>query len=244
MEEHIVVFGATSAIANAYLRKKAVEGHKLTLVARNKDKLDEVASDLRSRGASSVRAYELDMLDTESYENIIQSIFSQEVNIVLVAFGTLPDQKRCFEDISYAIKHINLNALATVSVCTLVAQKLKNLQNVTLAVITSVAGDRGKKSNYFYGASKAFVSTFLAGLRNDLYDSGVHVVDLKLGFVDTPMTQNFPKGFLWTSAEKVAHGIDNAIRSKKDIAYVPFFWRWIMFVIKMIPERIFKRMSM
>src|SRR5262249_16898106 len=104
--------------------------------------------------------------------------------------------------------------------------------------------DRGRQSNYVYGAAKGGLSIFLQGLRNRLFSKGVHVVTVKPGFVDTPMTEEFPKNFLFASPETVGRGIYQAILKKKDVVYLPWFWRWILAVIKVVPERLFKRLSL
>jgi len=114
----------------------------------------------------------------------------------------------------------------------------------TIAVISSVAGDRGRMSNYVYGAAKGAVSTFLQGLRNRMSHKGVHVLTIKPGFVDTPMTKDVDKNFLFASAKQVGNGIYNAIESKKDVVYLPPFWKLIMMIIKLVPESIFKKLKM
>jgi len=114
----------------------------------------------------------------------------------------------------------------------------------TIAVITSVAGDRGRQSNYVYGSAKGMVSTFLQGLRNRLYRAGINILDIKPGFVDTPMTIDFKKGPLWVSPEKIAEGIVEAIDKQKTEVYLPWFWKFIMLIIKLIPESIFRKMKL
>ena len=140
------------------------------------------------------------------------------------------------------IASCNTNALSVISLLTLLANHFEEKKSGTIAVITSVAGDRGRQSNYIYGASKAMVSVFLQGLRNRLFHSQVNVLDIKPGFVDTPMTAHIKKGGpLWAKPEAVAKDIVNAIEKKKDLLYTPFFWRYIMLIIRNIPECIFKK---
>jgi decaprenylphospho-beta-D-erythro-pentofuranosid-2-ulose 2-reductase len=121
---------------------------------------------------------------------------------------------------------------------------MKQNETGTIAVISSVAGDRGRKSNYVYGSAKGGLTIFLQGLRNALSGSGVHVLTIKPGFVDTPMTNDFTKGLLWAKPEKVAKDIKRAIDKKKNIIYTPWFWRWIMLIIRLIPESVFKKMNL
>ena len=139
---------------------------------------------------------------------------------------------------------INLNYLSVVSVLTGFSQVMVQQAAGTIAVISSVAGDRGRKSNYVYGSAKSGLSIFLQGLRNSLADKGVNVLTIKPGFVDTPMTTEFKKGLLWVKPDKIARDIVKAINRKKDIIYTPWFWRWIMLIIKLIPEKIFKKMNL
>ena len=127
---------------------------------------------------------------------------------------------------------------------TLLANQCETQQHGCLAVISSVAGERGRQSNYIYGAAKGGLNLFLQGLRNRLTQAGVTVITIKPGFVDTPMTTAFPKNALFASAETVGAGVYRAIMKKKDIAYVPSFWRWIMLIIRLIPERVFKRLAL
>ncbi|MGZ3747414.1 MAG: SDR family NAD(P)-dependent oxidoreductase, partial [Pseudobdellovibrionaceae bacterium] len=139
---------------------------------------------------------------------------------------------------------LNSNFVSHVSLMEIIAQKMKQQKAGTIATLSSVAGDRGKQSNYVYGAAKAGKTTFAAGLRNRLYEFGVHVITIKLGFVDTPMTKDFKKGALWAQSTPVAKTIVQSIDQKRDIVYIPFFWKWIMHIIKSIPEAIFKRLKL
>jgi short-subunit dehydrogenase len=137
------------------------------------------------------------------------------------------------------------NGLSPISLCTLLAQRFEAQGHGCIAVITSVAGDRGRQSNYVYGTAKGMVSRFLEGLRNRLAAHGVAVVDIRPGFVDTPMTAAIvKKGPLWSQPDTLAAGIVRAIDAGRDIVYLPGYWRWIMGVIRHIPEPVFKRMRL
>ncbi len=242
----ILIFGATSSIAQETARLFAEKGDHFFLVARNSEKLGSVAEDLKVRGAGSVVTCALDATDVDRHQTVIEEATQKLTGLdtVLIAYGTLPDQKACEESFEFAKKEIETNCLSVLSLLTLAANQFEKQKKGTIAVISSVAGDRGRKSNYVYGASKGAVSIFLQGLRNRLYASGVHVLTIKPGFVDTPMTKSFEKGILWASPEKVARGIYNAIIKKKDVVYLPCFWRFIMLIITSIPEKIFKRLSL
>lgn len=242
----ILIVGATSAIAAATARLFAESGHDLFLAARDPDKLDATADDLRVRGAGQVKTATLDVLDYDRHEAILKSAIDAlgGLDSVLLAHGTLPDQAACEQSFDETRRELEINALSSISLLTLVANYFEAEGAGQIAVISSVAGDRGRQSNYVYGAAKGALSTFLQGLRNRLYKSGVHVLTIKPGFVDTPMTAGFEKGPLWASPEQVARGIVRALEKETDVTYLPWFWRYIMLVIKLIPERLFKRLSL
>ena len=137
-----------------------------------------------------------------------------------------------------------VNALSTISLLTYLANYFEENGQGTIAVISSVAGDRGRQSNYIYGSAKGAVTIFLQGLRNRMHKSGVHVITVKPGFVDTPMTAAFDKGFIWADPDQIAARIISAIKNKYDEVYAPWYWRVIMQVIRAIPERVFKRLNL
>jgi decaprenylphospho-beta-D-erythro-pentofuranosid-2-ulose 2-reductase len=244
MSMTIVVFGATSAIAKEYCRLKSGSSDQLILVARNTEALEDLRKDLIARQVKVVQTICYDFKNTNDMRTLVNAIFTNGVDIALLAFGTLPDQEKCQSDAEYLQEHHNLNSTSTISLLSLISEKMKSQKSGTIAVITSVAGDRGKASNYYYGAAKASVSTFLQGLRQDLFKYDVHVLDIKPGFVNTPMTVNFDKGMLWFEPQTIARGIDGAIQKHKDVVYLPWFWKYIMCVIKWIPEFIFKKIKL
>ena len=244
--KNILIIGATSAMAEETAKLYAQEGSKLFLLGRNTTSLNAIRDDLNVRGAKEVWVDTLDVNKLESHESIIETAFETmtTIDVVLIAHGTLPNQKQCEENVDSTLQEIQTNAISTISLLTLIANKMEPQNNGCIAVITSVAGDRGRKSNYVYGSSKKMVSTFLQGLRGRLFESGIHVIDIKPGFVDTPMTSDFKKGALWATPDKVAKIIVQGIEKKKTTIYAPFFWRPIMSVIKSIPESLFKRTNL
>jgi short-subunit dehydrogenase len=147
-------------------------------------------------------------------------------------------------DTSYALREFTVNGTATIAIAAAVARQMETQGRGTLAVISSVAGDRGRASNYVYGAAKAAVSTYLSGLRQRLSPRGVNVLTVKPGFVDTPMTASFKKGLLWAKPEHVARGIVHAIDKRRAVVYLPWFWAAIMAVIRGIPEFVFRRVQL
>lgn len=216
------------------------------LVARDADKLAATTDDLKLRGAFSVHSAVLDVLDYDQHEPVINAAAEAlgGLDLVLIAHGTLPDQAACQQSFELTRKEFEINALSTISLLTHLANHFEQKGQGTIAVISSVAGDRGRQSNYVYGSAKGAVTIFLQGLRNRLYKSGVVVLTIKPGFVDTPMTKGFSKNLLWSRPEKVAIHTLRSVLLAKDTIYTPWFWRWIMSVIKFLPEVIFKRLNL
>ncbi len=242
----ILIIGATSAIAREVAKIYAAQKCRLYLAGRNEENLHIVADDLRVRGAEAVAVLALELTDPAIHRELIDHAehFLQGIDIVLIAYGSLPEQQACEADAEHTLRELNINFTSVVGLLTQLANDMEKRGSGTLAVISSVAGDRGRQSNYIYGAAKGGLSIFLQGLRNRLASKGVQVLTIKPGFVDTPMTTEFKKGLLWVSAETVAQGIIRAIDKQRDIVYLPWFWWGIMLVIKSIPERIFKKMKL
>ena len=241
--KRILVFGATSAIAQAAARLMAERGDHLYLVARGKERLEAVAADLRARGGGDVHTETMDANDLAACEGVAARAEAAlgGLDVVLVAHGTLGDQKASQASFAVTQRELTTNFLSVVAVLTPAANRFEEKRGGVLCVISSVAGDRGRQSNYVYGTAKAAVSTFLQGLRNRLHPAGVAVVTVKPGFVDTPMTAHLPKGILFASPEKVARGIVRAVDGRKDVVYLPWFWRPVLFLIRHVPEALFKR---
>ncbi|MDG6778564.1 SDR family oxidoreductase [Thiomicrorhabdus sp. zzn3] len=244
--QKILIIGATSSIAEATLRLYAHQGAELYLLGRDEEKLETLANDAKIRGAAEAHWAKLDVNDIDQHASVLQTAFSSvgTFDVVLIAHGTLPDQQACQESIHTTLRELNTNAISTVSLLTWLANQMEIQGYGTLAVITSVAGDRGRQSNYVYGAAKGMVSIFLQGLRNRLASKDIQVLDIKPGFVDTPMTAGFKKGPLWAKPQTIAQSIVKAIDKQRDTLYTPFFWRWIMLIIRNIPEFIFKKMKL
>jgi decaprenylphospho-beta-D-erythro-pentofuranosid-2-ulose 2-reductase len=238
----ILVLGATSAIAMAVMRQLVTPAAHFFLVARSKDKLTAVAQDLLVRGAPRVDMIVADLDDTQAHAQMLAVATSQlgAIDLVLLAHGVLGDQAAAERDYFTAEPILVTNFLSAVSLLTWLANYCQSQGRGTLAVISSVAGDRGRKSNYVYGASKAGLNAFLSGLRNRIDRSGVQVLTIKPGFVATPMTARVPKNRLFATPEQVANGILKAVRKRRNVVYVPWFWRPIMTIIKAVPEWIFK----
>lgn len=242
----VLALGATSAIAEATLRLLAEQKASFVLVARNPQKLAAVRDDLVTRGASSVTAFVADLDDTAAHAALLtQSLQALGgLDLALLAHGTLGDQAQAERDYSAAEAILRTNFLSTVSLVTWLANDCEARRSGSIAVISSVAGDRGRKSNYVYGASKGGLNVFLDGVRNRIDRAGVQVLTIKPGFVATPMTAHLPPGPLFAQPSAVARDILRAIEKRKDVVYVPAFWAVIMFIVRSIPGRIFKRLNL
>jgi hypothetical protein len=250
-QQGIVIFGATSAIAQACARIWLQRGARLVLVGRHAARLQVVADDLRTRagatGAAHIHALQADLDPLDGHAVLVDQATALlgSIDIVLIAHGSLPDQRHCEADPALAMGEIHTNGTSVVHLAGLLGRQLAAQGRGSLAVISSVAGDRGRQSNYVYGAAKGLVTLYLQGLRNSLFASGVHVLTIKPGFVDTPMTAAIPKsGPLWATPDQVARGIVRAVDRRQDVAYVPGWWRVIMVIIRAIPEAIFKRLKL
>ena len=243
----ILIIGATSAIAEATARIFAARGDALFLVGRNTAHLQAIADDLKVRGAVRAETATLDATDFPAHLAVLDRA-EQElggVEIALIAHGTLSDQAACQTSVDAMRREFDINGLSVMALLTVLANRFEARKQGTLAVISSVAGDRGRQSNYVYGSAKAAVTTFLSGLRQRLAKSNVNVLTIKPGFVDTPMTAAIPnKSALWAKPDRIAAGIVSAIDKQRGVVYLPWFWRLIMLVIRHIPEPIFKRVKL
>ena len=242
----IVIFGATSAVAQALAKLHAQEGNSLLLVARNADRLESIAADLKIRGAKSVKCINTDLAIVKQHPKLMRDIEKQfsDISKYYFFYGVLPDQKKCEASWDVTFDALNTNFLSKVSLLTLIANKIEKETNRSLIVVSSVAGDRGRQSNYVYGTGKGALNIFLQGLRNRLQKANCPVITIKPGFIDTPMTQDFNKNFLWATPEQVAKDIYKASIHNRCEIYSPWFWRYIMLIIKCIPESMFKRLSL
>ena len=239
----ILIVGATSAIAEHTARLFAADGDTLFLVARSQAKLTAVADDLKVRGAHSVDTYVMDADDLNAHDAMVEAADTAlgGFDTVLVAYGTLPDQAAAQAEAERAVEAWHTNAVSPIALVTPIANRMAARGEGLIAVISSVAGDRGRKSNYVYGSAKAGVNAFLDGLRHRLYASGVQVLTVRPGLVDTPMTADMKKGALFAQPERIGRDIHNAINKRQAICYTPGFWRLIMTIICCVPRALFHR---
>lgn len=249
MSENIIVLGATSGIGQALCRVLARRGCQLILAGRSADKLKGLADELGGSDGPGMFTETFDALDPRSHPSLMARCFERfegEVDGVILCFGYLPDSNKSREDPEELRRTIDTNFTAAGVILNLAAQHLETAGAGYIAAISSVAGDRGRQSNYAYGAAKAGLTVFLQGLRNRLAPHGVHVLTIVSGWVDTAMTKGLvnPNSKLVASPETVAIQIDRAIRRRRNLIYTPRFWRLIMAVVRMIPEGIFKHLRM
>ncbi|HLL52049.1 MAG TPA: SDR family oxidoreductase [Myxococcaceae bacterium] len=242
----VLILGANSAIAQHVARLLAARGASLYLVGRNATQLEAVRQDAAARGATRVESQALDLNDFSQHEALVDKAYAALGGLdgALVAHGILGDQAECQKSYASAERVFTTNFNSAASLLTVLANRFEAQKAGTLVAISSVAGDRGRQSNYVYGASKAALNAFLQGLRNRLFRSGVKVVTVKPGFVDTPMTAHIKKNALFASPEQVARGIVKAAQKGKNEVYVPGKWWLIMLIIKSIPEFVFKRLKL
>jgi decaprenylphospho-beta-D-erythro-pentofuranosid-2-ulose 2-reductase len=246
LPKKVLILGATSAMAIAVARKLAAGDVSFYLVARSEAKLNAVAADLTTRGARAVFTDVRNLDDTAKHPFILSTAVEKldRIDFALIAHGVLGDQEEAQSDYVAAGQILTTNFLSPVSLSTWLGNYFAAIGAGTLAVISSVAGDRGRKSNYVYGTSKGALNIFLDGLRNRIDRAGVQVLTIRPGFVSTPMTAHLKQNALFAHPAQIADGILAAIIARKDVVYLPKIWRPIMFLIRNIPESIFKKMNM
>jgi short-subunit dehydrogenase len=244
--KRILVLGATSGIAEACIRRWAARGDLLYLVARSPGRLGVVADDARVRGASYVDSEVADLDDTAAHPQMLAHAINSlgGLDVAFIAVGTMGEQAQSERSFEGAAAVLHNNFIAPASLLTWLANYCAQRHTGTLAVISSVAGERGRKSNYVYGSAKAGLTAFLSGLRNRIDREGVRVLTILPGPVKTAMTESMKGSDKFADVNKVAASIVSSIDKGGDVLYVPGIWRIIMAVIKLIPETVFKKLSL
>lgn len=244
MSDTWIILGATSAMARAFGRAVADRGDAVILAGRDMDDLAHAAADLELRGARLAEAMAFDARKPAGFDAIIERAETEEGTINVAVFvGSMPAQSEIDADPSLVDGTVMDSFTGPARFLHAIVPLMEQRGGGTVVGVGSVAGDRGRIGNYVYGAAKAGFHTYLSGLRNRLTRAGGHVVTVKPGFVDTAMTWGLPGMFLVAAPEMVASDILTAVEKKRNVIYTPFFWRYIMLIIRMIPESIFKKLS-
>ena len=240
----VLLLGASSDIAIALSKKFAAAGYGLQLAARNAERLRPLQSDLSISYNIPCDLCEFDAERPEQHAAFFNGL-NTHPDITISVFGYMSDQLQAESDWAACEKMLVVNYIGAVSILNLAATSYAGRHQGTIVGISSVAGERGRQSNYFYGSAKAGFTAYLSGLRNRLFREGVQVLTVKPGFVYTRMTEAMTLPALVTATpEQVANAIYKAVLAKKNVIYVKWFWRWIMLLIKMIPETVFKKMKL
>ena len=242
----VVILGATSGIACAVQRQLARQGCEFALVARSPGRLSELQTDLAARGARQVFAYAADSSLVQHHASIFEFVRRTlpDFDTVLLAYGSMHDQKESENSIDVLLDELQVNFVSATAILTLFAADFERRRTGCIAAITSVAGDRGRRSNYVYGSAKGALSLFLQGLRSRLHPAGVRVITIKPGPVQTSMTDHLPNSSRFAQPEQVARDIVRALeRRSPDVLYTPRVWRYVMSAVRHIPEGIFKHLS-
>jgi decaprenylphospho-beta-D-erythro-pentofuranosid-2-ulose 2-reductase len=241
---HVLILGASSDMAVAIARSFASRGFDITLAGRKVQRFAPLQSDLEIRFAVKAALAEFDAEDPHSHADFYRSL-TNKPDVAIYVIGFMGDQKRTAADWSLTERTILANYTGAVSLLNIIAEEFELLKKGTIVGISSVAGLRGRQSNYIYGSAKAGFTTYLAGLRNRLYASGVHVVTVLPGFVRTRMTAGLRlPGPLTAAPSEVGNAVLGAVIHRKNVIYVRWFWRWIMVLVCLIPESRFKKMHM
>ena len=237
----VLILGATSDIGFAIAKKFASEKYDVQLAGRNTDQLKPLQTDIQIRHGVSCSNHAFDAIAFESHQSFYDSLVPKP-DVSIYVIGYMNDNEKVINDWQESLKTINTNYTGAVSILNIIAADYSTKQNGTIVGISSVAGNRGRQSNYIYGSAKAGLTAYLSGLRNKLFHDKVHVMTVLPGFVYTKMTEhlNLP-GLLTAKPEEVANAVFNGVRNKKNVLYVKWFWRWIMLIITSIPESLFKK---
>lgn len=237
----VLILGATSDIGYALAKRFAAEKYAVQLAARNAAQLSAFQSDIQIRYGVSCTTHDFDAMDFDTHAAFYKGLPTAP-DVTIYVIGYMNDNEKVIADWNETVRTINTNYTGAVSILNIVAADYETKGTGTIVGISSVAGNRGRQSNYIYGSAKAAFTAYLSGLRNRMYLRGVHVLTVLPGFVYTKMTEHLklPK-LLTAQPEDVANAIYNGVKGKKNIIYVKWFWRWIMAIITAIPEGMFKK---
>jgi decaprenylphospho-beta-D-erythro-pentofuranosid-2-ulose 2-reductase len=240
----VLILGATSSVALELAKIYAFEGHSLVLAARNVNRLRVLKNDLSIKFESAVELVEFDAEAIGQHMSFYESL-NPKPDVVVCLFGILGDQHEAEEDWNKALQILMVNYVGTVSILNIIANDFKSKRKGTIVGVSSVAGERGRQSNFLYGSAKAGFTTYLSGLRNQLFRYNVNVITVIPGFIRSKMTAKISTPAILTATPRqVAMAIYKGVIRKKNLIYTLWIWRWIMLVIKLIPESLFKRLKL
>jgi decaprenylphospho-beta-D-erythro-pentofuranosid-2-ulose 2-reductase len=240
----VLILGAASDMAVAIAKQYASKGYHVQLAARNISRLQALQSDIGIRYNVQCSLHEFDALNYESHQAFFDGL-AQKPEIAVCVFGYLGDNETARVNWKEAATIIHTNYTGAVSILNVISNHFASQKSGTIIGISSVAGERGRQSNYMYGSAKAGFTAYLSGLRNRMFHENVHVASVQPGFVYTRMTENMKLPPLLTAKpEDVANTVFNAGAKKKNVVYVKWFWRWIMLIIKSVPEFMFKKLKL
>lgn len=242
--DNVLILGGASDLGIALARKYALQHYSVSIAGRNLKEMEVIAEDLRIRYGIPAQAYYFDARDYQSHRAFYENL-KIKPQVSICVFGYMGDTTGVLQNWENCLQVIETNYTGAVSICNIIVSEYVKLQSGVLIGISSVAGERGRGSNFIYGSAKAAFTAYLSGLRNRLFKSGVHVLTVKPGFMYTKMTENLSLPALLTAKPtEAAEAIFTAGLKKKDVVYVKWFWNYIMLPIKLIPEFIFKKLSL
>lgn len=244
--QNILIIGASSAIAEDLARefiKRESKQCRFALIARSSTKLEKVRADLIVRGAEITYTKAIDFNKFEEHETILTEAYKSlgTFDLVVLAHGSLTDQAKSNDSAAYTIEELNTNLVSFASFLTIIPQLMSKQKSGTIAIFSSVAGDRSRSALYTYGAAKSALDALSQGLRQRLFKQGIHVLNIKPGPIDTPMTASMARNLPFASTSVVAKDVYDAIKQGKDEIYTPWFWRYIMLLVKLVPNFLYKR---
>jgi short-subunit dehydrogenase len=243
----VLILGANAGIGRALAAEFASHQHDLILAGRDLEELQALAADLNLRHSVSARAQRVDVLDFAGLESALAACITlagDSLEGAVLCTGYLGDPETARKDLNEARRILDTNFTGSALALNVLANHFEQKRKGFICALSSVAGDRGRQSNYLYGSAKGGLTTYLQGLRNRLCPSGVPVITVKPGFVDTRMVYGRGKLPLVTPPEAVARDIYHAVKRRRNVVYVPWFWRIIMFMVRLVPEGLFKKLRM
>lgn len=241
----ILIIGANSALALPCIKIWAKKDYSLFLVGRNEAKLEYLKNDLEKKYNINVQISVKNLINKKNCDELKDEYFRENnsLDILFICYGILGEQENLLSNNDSLVNHVFINSISKIIIINSFLSHFKKQKKGSIAVITSVAGDIGKSSNFIYGSSNATLSNYLTGLRQYLFRFNINVVNVKPGLLDTPMTSNFKKNFLFSNPNKICNTLVNSIEKKNNDVYLPFYWRYIMFVVKLIPKFLFNRIK-